>query len=393
MEFAAAPEEESNLCWRRPTRGRSRGPAVSREASYGDDSRRLGRGMVRSESVVERLDARFKHAALFDRRAHRTTEDDLLADEILRSLAYRKQRQTSLDVLWLRAWEKLGDTRRLRCVSLYASGGALVMASMGGTCGLVTGATVGAAAGTVPAILTFGLSIPAGAVAGGALGIVCGGISFTGVGLIGGGLVGMSTYDDLGECPFEDGDRDVLQRVAETIDNAKTRGEKTIRFAIGTASSVADRACKGVHAAARRTAPKALEFYANVYETAREPKIQVTAASAAVGATAVGIGGGSAGLLIGGGAGVLVGVVPAFLTFGLSIPVCAIVGAGTGLCAGAGVGGAAGLVGGGAAGYGAYTLHKEARTGAGLFRARAETFSRQETPATNCDDGHTGGTD
>merc|ERR1711874_602781 len=53
------------------------------------------------------------------------------------------------------------------------------------------------------------------------------------------------------------------------------------------------------------------------------------------------------------------GVVPALFTFGLSIPVFAVVGGGAGLCVGTAVGGATGSVGGGAVGYGVYGKRAE----------------------------------
>jgi hypothetical protein len=46
-------------------------------------------------------------------------------------------------------------------------------------------------------------------------------------------------------------------------------------------------------------------------------------------------------------------VVPALFTFGLSIPICAAIGGGTGLAVGSTVGASTGAVGGAAVGYGA----------------------------------------
>merc|ERR1711920_825120 len=69
---------------------------------------------------------------------------------------------------------------------------------------------------------------------------------------------------------------------------------------------------------------------------------------------ALGAGGGAIGLATGGLAGAAVGILPAIFTFGLSIPVGAVVGGGTGLCLGSIVGGTSGVVGGGAVGYGVY---------------------------------------
>lgn len=57
--------------------------------------------------------------------------------------------------------------------------------------------------------------------------------------------------------------------------------------------------------------------------------------------------------------GAALGVVPAFFTFGLSIPIGAAIGGGTGLAVGTTVGAAAGAVSGGAAGYGAYAKRGE----------------------------------
>merc|ERR1719453_2785004 len=73
---------------------------------------------------------------------------------------------------------------------------------------------------------------------------------------------------------------------------------------------------------------------------AREPKVQVTTAGAAAGTVAGGAMGGGAGVLVG----AAVGVVPAIFTFGLSIPITAVIGGSVGLVAGSGVG----AVGGGA---------------------------------------------
>lgn len=61
---------------------------------------------------------------------------------------------------------------------------------------------------------------------------------------------------------------------------------------------------------------------------------------------------------------------PAIFTFGLSIPIGAALGSGTGLCIGTVAGSTAGLVGGGAAGYGAQK-HK-AEIGEGVSGAFAK---------------------
>ena len=64
----------------------------------------------------------------------------------------------------------------------------------GGVGGLCLGATAGAALGLLPALFTFGLSIPFGAVIGGACGVAFGGAVGTAVGGTGGGALGYSIF-------------------------------------------------------------------------------------------------------------------------------------------------------------------------------------------------------
>jgi len=119
-----------------------------------------------------------------------------------------------------------------------------------------------------------------------------------------------------------------------------------------------------VWTAAVRTQERACEFKATFRDTVADPKVQVTAAAAAGGAVSLGASGGVAGFAGGGTLGAALGIVPAIFTFGLSIPVGAAIGAGTGLVVGTAAGGSVDLVGGGATGYGVYTKRKEIRTGA-----------------------------
>merc|ERR1711953_1035012 len=83
-----------------------------------------------------------------------------------------------------------------------------------------------------------------------------------------------------------------------------------------------------------------------------------------MGGVTLGGAGGAIGLAIGAVAGGVVGVVPALFTFGLSIPVFAVVGGGAGLCVGTAVGGTTGSVGGGAISYGFYGKRSEIAEGA-----------------------------
>jgi hypothetical protein len=96
------------------------------------------------------------------------------------------------------------------------------------------------------------------------------------------------------------------------------------------------------------TKAKALQAKTSVQSLAVNPDARAFAA----GAVTLGAGGGATGFVAGGLVGAACAVPAAFFTFGLSIPVGAALGAGSGLC----VGGSLGVAAGGAAGY---KVHKE----------------------------------
>mmetsp|Transcript_95525 Transcript_95525/g.275825 ORF Transcript_95525/g.275825 Transcript_95525/m.275825 type:complete len:426 (-) Transcript_95525:178-1455(-) len=277
-------------------------------------------GLVRSKSVMDRLDTRFKGAALFD-RTPASDDSEWPMDEVLMSLA--KRQRSFGGIRLFRYWATaLAQDRGLRvAVALAAGGGAATCGAVGGACGLVLGSVAGAVAGTAPAVLTFGLSVPTGAVAGGALGSSLGAIASGSVGFVSGGAIGAAAYQSTEQ---------LLQ------------GAAGARVALGSAVAVPIGVLLRTVASAR----------AGMEEASADQKVRVAAASAAGGALALGTSGGALGLLLGGATGAAWGVIPAFITFGLSIPVCATVVGTFGMWTGAAVGGAAGLAGGGAAGYG-----------------------------------------
>jgi len=86
------------------------------------------------------------------------------------------------------------------------------------------------------------------------------------------------------------------------------------------------------------------EAKTQVVQAAKDPDLQLTAASAISGAVVVGTGGGCAGLVTGSVAGGVCGLVPAIFTFGLSIPVGVVLGGGAGAAAGTALGSTAGAV-------------------------------------------------
>jgi len=102
------------------------------------------------------------------------------------------------------------------------------------------------------------------------------------------------------------------------------------------------------------------------------------ASSAATGAVLLGTGGGAAGLVAGGAAGAAAGLPLALFTFGLSIPVGAMIGGGAGACVGASAGGAAGAIGGGAVGY-TYDHRAQIKDGIDSVAARASSLRSRLT--------------
>jgi len=117
----------------------------------------------------------------------------------------------------------------------------------------------------------------------------------------------------------------------------------------------------------------AVEKYKMIKTTASTPEGKVTTMSAAGGAVTLGAGGGLMGMTAGAGVGAAVGVIPALFTFGLSIPLGAFIGGGTGLCVGTTVGAGAGLVGGGAAGHYGYEHRAQIKAAANGVVAKAGT--------------------
>jgi len=118
---------------------------------------------------------------------------------------------------------------------------------------------------------------------------------------------------------------------------------------------------------------KAKELSLATKDFASKKSVQTTAASAVGGAMAMGTGGAVTGAATGGIAGAAAGLPFALFTFGLSIPVGAVLGGGAGLVVGVTTGATAGAMGGGAAGYGAYQHRDEIRNAAGAVAEKANS--------------------
>jgi len=89
---------------------------------------------------------------------------------------------------------ELVANKSFQATAASATGGATVLGAGGGAAGLVAGGTAGALAGLPLALLTFGLSVPAGAVFGGGAGLAMGAAAGASIGAIGGGAAGFGAY-------------------------------------------------------------------------------------------------------------------------------------------------------------------------------------------------------
>lgn len=272
--------------------------------------------------------------------------------------------------------------------TIATSCGAIVMGGLGGAFGTVSGIVVGGAAGVVPSLLTFGLSIPTGAAIGGGAGLCSG----TLVGGSVGGLTGCVLYKYRLE--IKKGVLLVRVKSVETATDANVKvvaaGKASKRLAYSAAARAeakTKRCIRATKAAGRETRTKFLTLVDATRTKMDEFVVVATSTKAgatSAGALTGGAVGGTAGSVVGTLAGATVGVVPALFTAGLSIPVCAAVG----LCAGTTVGGATGVVAGGAAGYGGFmyandikdtarTAWTTASTSASYVRAKAEEKAAQ----------------
>lgn len=84
---------------------------------------------------------------------------------------------------------------RHRAGACGAAGGAVVLGGTGGAAGLTVGGALGALCGAVPALFTFGLSIPAGAVLGGGAGLCVGTAVGGATGIAVGAAAGYQAHD------------------------------------------------------------------------------------------------------------------------------------------------------------------------------------------------------
>lgn len=214
---------------------------------------------------------------------------------------------------------------------LAAGGGALCVGSAGAVIGAAAGGTVGTAMGAVPALFTFGLSLPIGAVVGGSTGVCVGSAAGGSAGLLGGAVTGF-----------------VVAHYRVQIVNGAT----TVVLTVGNVyDKLIIQPSIKVQSTAAFTKKHAKKAGSRAKAIASDRHIQSAAVGAAVGAASLGTAGAVGGTLAGGTTGALIGLVFAPFTFGLSIPMGAAVGGGTGCCVGGAAGTSTGFVCGGSAGF------------------------------------------
>jgi phenylpyruvate tautomerase PptA (4-oxalocrotonate tautomerase family) len=247
---------------------------------------------------------------------------------------------------------------QFQTITISTATGAVVLGSVGGAFGTASGIVLGTVAGAVPALFTFGLSLPIGAVVGGGSGLCLGTATGLGAGAIGGGAVGYGGYKYRIEI------KDGLVRVQKKALAAHAQTTATAGEIIAKTKTRVVVLVDGVR---QKSLARAGELADKTKKLVADDKLKVTAASASAGA----IVGGGTGAVFGGSAGAALGLIPALFTFGLSIPAGAVVGG----CIGAASGTVTGAVGAGTAGYGGYTYRKEIRSGADAFIAKLKDHS------------------
>jgi len=262
--------------------------------------------------------------------------------------------------------------------TIATAGGSITLGAVGGAFGLASGVVVGAAAGVVPALFTFGLSIPAGAAIGG-IGGLCGG---TLLGGSSGGIAGFTTYKY--RIGIKDGFMTVKVKARDTFNSTQEKAVMVLnmtRMRIGAAGGELQASASEIHGKAMERCITAVQLAkaksSDALTFATTTRVGVTSSSAVAGAVVGGTSGGAFGTV----AGAALGIVPAIFTFGLSIPTGAMLG----LCVGTAVGGSTGAVGGGLVGYGGFTHRKNISEGVLSSWSKVSTSAKNlKTTAFTC---------
>ncbi|CAJ1339256.1 unnamed protein product, partial [Effrenium voratum] len=119
-----------------------------------------------------------------------------LGPDIQRHLARQRRRRPFREALQIfqRRRRRLVKDSELPATAVGAVGGCALGSTGGGALGMLAGSYFGAFCGLVPALVTFGMSVPVGAVLGGAAGLVTGAAAGGTAGALGGGFLGRTAY-------------------------------------------------------------------------------------------------------------------------------------------------------------------------------------------------------
>merc|ERR1712217_998203 len=84
--------------------------------------------------------------------------------------------------------------KNIQATAAGSLSGSAALGASGGATGLAAGSIVVAAVGVIPAVFTFGLSIPIGAAIGGSTGLLAGTVGGAAVGFVGAGVAGRTAH-------------------------------------------------------------------------------------------------------------------------------------------------------------------------------------------------------
>lgn len=275
--------------------------------------------------------------------------------------------------------EEIAFHRRMQVTAASGAGGAVVVGAGCAGVGFLAGGAVGTALGFLPALLTFGLSVPLGAALGAGCGMATGGALGGTAGFAGAAAIGY------GASAQKDPNGSLLtMRLEAACSRITYRAAGFSRCAVAKVSggfaalrgkvqphvgaleaqvvSILGSTKAKIHAAAGAA-------WANMADFSSDKDVQVAAASACGGALVLGTGAAATGLVAGSAIGAAVGLVPAILTFGLSVPIGAFLGGSCGLATGTVVGGTTGA----AAGAGGYCAYKRRSAICRSTRSLADT--------------------
>eukprot|EP00435_Cladocopium_sp_Y103_P015615 s2192_g3.t2 len=127
----------------------------------------------------------------------------------------------------------------VRATAVGVAGGATTLGTTGAATGLCAGTVVGAAAGVVPALFTFGLSIPVGAALGAGAGLFMGTAVGATAGALSGGAAGYGAYAKRGE--IQELRTKTMSRISSGVDIVKGKAAASADYIKDRASAARTR--------------------------------------------------------------------------------------------------------------------------------------------------------